>query len=149
MLHGLIREAVAIVDTVSDKEEALSLLVSMTCEAQSIDYVDEILDAVLERESSLSTGIGLEIAVPHCRNDKLTNIINGALLVTSGVNYNAVDGKPVRLMFFIASPSNDIQGHLSCLSEISHAVADEDVRKTLLSCHSADNLFDMLTSIVT
>ena len=149
MLFGLKREAVAIAEAVPDKEEALALLVRMTCKAHSIKYIDEIHDAVLEREHALSTGIGLEIAVPHCRNGKLTGIIKGALLVPPGIDYHAVDGKPVKLILFIASPRSDIQGHLTCLSEISHTVADEEIRHRLIDSKTADELYKRLKSLIT
>ena len=149
MLFGLKREAVAIVPDLSGKEEALTLLVRMTCNANSIDYFDEIHNSVLEREHALSTGIGLEIAVPHCRNGKLTGIINGALLVPTGIDYHAVDGGQVKLMLFIASPTSDIQGHLTCLSEISHTVADEEIRHRLIDSTTADELYERLKSLVT
>ena len=92
-----------------DKEEALGRIIHKACSVFSISDCDTILSAIIDRESKLSTGIGLGIAVPHCRSDKVRNIIIAVMLLTPGIEYNSVDGQPVRLIFLIISPTQDVQ----------------------------------------
>ncbi len=144
MFENLKRETVIFSDESLDKEEALSLIVHRTCEVFHIPDCDSILTSIIDRESKLSTGIGLGVAVPHCRSDKVQKIITAVLLLSGGIDYNSVDGQPVRLIFLIISPTQDVQGHIACLSTISHAVSDEETRKRLMDSRSSDELYENL-----
>lgn len=140
-------DAVRVLDNEIDKETALHDIVETACRVYDITDCDSILAAVIDRESKLSTGIGLEIAVPHCLTDKVDQILLAPMLVRNGIDYNSVDGLLVKLLFLILSPKYDISAHINCLSIISHAVSDETTRKKLLSAQSARELYEMLVEI--
>lgn len=144
MFESVKKEAVIIVNESLDKEEALNRIILRVCEVFHISDCDSIISAIIDRESKLSTGIGLGIAVPHCRSERVQKIIMGVLLLSNGVDYNSVDGQPVRLIFLIVSPIHDVQGHIAYLSAISHAVSDEETRLRLLNSASPDELYDNL-----
>ena len=63
------------------------------------------------------------------------------MLVKAGIEYNAIDHKPVKLIFLMISPSHDIKGHIACLSDISRAISDENTRMKLLNSASSDELY--------
>ena len=147
MFDDLKREAVLVTDDPIEKEEALNLIIERACSTYSIAGRDAILSAIIDRESKLSTGIGLGIAVPHCRSDAVREIAMAVLLIRGGVEYNSVDGRPVKLIFLIISPTHDVQGHIACLSTISHAVSDEETRMKLLNSRTADELSANLAGI--
>ena len=147
MFTKLIKNAVVICDENLVKEEALERIINLACTEFYIPDCNEIFSMVFERETKLSTGIGLEIAVPHCRSEQVKSVITAAMLVPSGIEYNSIDGKPVKLIFLIISPKNDIQGHIACLSAISHAISDENTRLKLLNSASSDELYENLTGI--
>lgn len=144
MFESLKREAVLYVQEPVDKEEALNRIVGRACEVFRIPDCDSILAAIIDREGKLSTGIGLGVAVPHCRSEKVQKIITAVLLLAEGIDYNSVDGQPVRLIFLIISPTQDVQGHIACLSIISHAVSDEETRKRIMDSRSSDELYENL-----
>ena len=130
-----------------DKEEALTRLVTLSCRVFGISDPGTILAGVVDRESKLSTGIGLEVAVPHCRTSQVRHVVMAAMLARSGIEYNSIDGLPVKLVFLILSPENDITGHLATLSSISHAVSDESIRSSLLEAPDTASLFRGIETI--
>lgn len=132
-----------------DKEEALERIINLACKEFNLSDYDEIFSMVFECETKLSTGIGLEIAFPHCRSEHVEHVITAAMLVPSGIEYNSVDGKPVKPIFLIISPKNDIQGHIACLSAISLAISDENAGLKLLNSASSDEPYENLTGIET
>jgi fructose PTS system EIIA component len=147
MFENLKKEAVVVsVDTL-DKEEALNGIIQTACREFGISDCDSILSAIIDREGKLSTGIGLGIAVPHCRSDKVHHIAIAVLLLKKSIEYNSVDGQPVSLIFLIISPIHDVQGHIACLSTISHAVSDDETRTRLLASKDDAELFKNLTEI--
>jgi fructose-specific phosphotransferase system IIA component len=147
MFQNLIKDAVIVTNERMEKEEALNKIIMTACRAFSISDCDSILSAIIDRESKLSTGIGLGIAVPHCRSDKVKQIAIAVVLLSEGIEYNSVDGQPVRLIFLIISPLHDVQGHIAALSTISHAVSDEEVRMRLLNSKNDEELYENLTEI--
>jgi mannitol/fructose-specific phosphotransferase system IIA component (Ntr-type) len=140
-------DTVRILDKPIDKETVLHEIVKTACTVHNISDCDGILSGVIDREAKLSTGIGLEIAVPHCLTDQVDHIILVPMLVRKGIDYNSVDGVPVKLLFLIISPKNNISAHINCLSTISHAISDETTRKKLLSAESSEELYKMLIAI--
>ena len=144
MFESLKKEAVILYNESQDKEEALNFIIRRTCEVFRITDYDSIISSIIDRESKLSTGIGLGIAVPHCRSDKVQKIVMAVMLHPSGIEYNSVDGQPVHLIFLIISPIQDVQGHIAYLSAISHAVSDEETRMLLLNSKTQDELYENL-----
>jgi mannitol/fructose-specific phosphotransferase system IIA component (Ntr-type) len=69
------------------------------------------------------------------------------MLIPKGIEYNSVDGRPVKLIFLIISPSEDIQRHLACLSAISYAVSDEEMRLAFIHSTSSEELYTKLLTI--
>ncbi len=147
MFEHLSKDAVIVADEQMDKEGALRAIIERTCEVFGIPDRDSILSSIIDRESRLSTGIGLGIAVPHCRSDMVQHIVMAVMLIPSGVDYNSVDGQPVKLIFLIISPTHDVQGHIACLSTISHAVSDEETRSALLNAPNSEVLYGILDGI--
>ena len=134
-------DAVIISSGKLDKETAITSVVELACRVYTIGDCSEILENVIDRESKLSTGIGLEVAVPHCWSTQVQHCVLAVMLVTDGVEYNSVDNQPVKLIFLIISPVKDITGHLTSLSAISQAASDETIRTRLLSATSVEELY--------
>ena len=147
MIMQIPRDSVLISPDVADKEQALNTIIETACAVYHIPDPEEIYAKVIERESKLSTGIGLEVAVPHCRSKQVESIIITTLMVPRGVEYNSVDRKPVKIILFIVSPEHDIREHLACLSTISHAVSDDTVRGELLAAETGEQLHGYLVKM--
>ena len=147
MICGLKKEAVAFCYDALTKEEALLRVIALAHSAFRLRYPDDITASIMERENKLSTGIGLEIAVPHCRSDFVEERISAVLVIPSGIEYNSVDGLPVKLIFLVVSPTADIQGHIACLSSIARAVSDEETRRKLINARTPGEVFSIIGSV--
>ena len=101
-----------------DKDEAFEELVDHLCQAEKSDAREEILEALWERESRMSTGIKNGAAVPHAKTPALKQIRGIVGISKKGVNYNALDGKPVRLLFMLLAPLSGSEMYLRLLKRI-------------------------------
>lgn len=102
------------------------------------------VDILLEREKLGSTGIGDGIAIPHGK----LNIID-ALAVSfgrsrDGIDFNAMDGKPVHLFFLLLAPENAAGQHLKMLAKLSRMLKDATFRKNLLEAASTEDLYRII-----
>ncbi len=100
-----------------------------------------LLDELLKRESVASTGVGNGVALPHpCRNKDLdiNNLYIPFFRLEKGVDFRAVDGKDVSLLFFIFSPTPQL--HLKTLSRIGHFLREDEFVAFLKSCQSHEQL---------
>jgi len=114
------------------KEKAIHALVQILPLPDGIDR-ELLLRLFLAREASASTGIGNGIAVPHVRNPIVLHVARPAVtlaFLTQPVDFGALDGKPVHILFSIISPTN--RTHLQLLSRLSFALHDSQLRDTLL-----------------
>jgi PTS system fructose-specific IIC component/PTS system nitrogen regulatory IIA component len=104
-----------------DKDEAFEELVDHFCQADRSGAREEILEALRERESKMSTGIHKGIAIPHGKTNAVDTVRGVVGISRKGVEYDALDGEPVYLLFMIVAPQRDSEKHLrvlKCLAEL-------------------------------
>jgi len=113
-----------------DKDEAFEELVDLLCQASTpvkagvINAREELLAAVKERESKMSTGIHKGIAVPH-GNTNAVDAVRGVVGISrKGIDYDALDGEPVYLLFMIFAPNGEKEAHLRILKRMSELLED-------------------------
>jgi mannitol/fructose-specific phosphotransferase system IIA component (Ntr-type) len=106
--------------------------------------VDEVLDAIRERESVLSTGIGFGVAIPHARCAAVHHLVVVCGVSQSPVPFDAIDGEPVRLVFLIVGPEASAGLHVKILSRIARLVRREAVRQRLLEANTSDEFYKVL-----
>ncbi|MBU2226709.1 MAG: PTS sugar transporter subunit IIA [Proteobacteria bacterium] len=102
---------------------------------------DAMLHVLLEREKLGSTGIGDGIAIPHGKLAGLEEMVVAFGRSREGVDFEAMDGKPVHLFFLLMAPENSVGQHLKALAKISRMIKDEAFRKKLLAAKECDELF--------
>jgi PTS system fructose-specific IIC component/PTS system nitrogen regulatory IIA component len=106
-------------------------MVDRLCEVHGLKDNARILEAVVERESKMSTGIGCGLAIPHAKVDFLDEMLVAACSVKRGLDCDAIDKQPVYLLFLIVSPEATVGPHIRALSAISRLLSDADVRRAL------------------
>jgi nitrogen PTS system EIIA component len=126
------------------KEAALTELAAVLTRASSTDYRDEMVKVLLARERLGSTGIGDGIAIPHGKIHDLEDLMIAVGRSSRGVDFNAMDNKPVHLFFLLMAPENSSGQHLKVLARISRLLKDKVLRKDLMEADSPDKLFDLL-----
>jgi mannitol/fructose-specific phosphotransferase system IIA component (Ntr-type) len=104
----------------------------------------EVLDAIHERESVLSTGIGFGVAIPHARSAAVHDLVVVCGVSPSPIPFDAIDGEPVRLVFLIVGPEVSAGLHVKVLSRIARLVRREAVRQRLIEAHTADEFYKAL-----
>ncbi len=109
----------------------------------SLDVPDRELlyQAILERERIVSTGIGLGVAIPHAKLKGYSDFFIGVgLLAGRGVDWNALDGCDVRLVFLIGGPEQQQREYLNILSHLTMAIKETDRRKKLFKAASTQEV---------
>jgi nitrogen PTS system EIIA component len=125
-----------------DKAGVLRELTQLLAERAGVDPAP-LLSAVLEREAVLSTGIGHGIAIPHA---KVATVQELSLVCGShpGVDFDALDGAPVRLFFLLVGPESAAGQHVKALSRIARLVRREEVREALMRAASPEEFNQLL-----
>ncbi|HHF52568.1 MAG TPA: PTS sugar transporter subunit IIA [Candidatus Aminicenantes bacterium] len=134
------RDLIFIKNEVPSKEKALDFLCSRIADFKKTEAAF-LREAVLERESKISTGIGLGIAVPHGRLPGWGETTLSILLLRKPVEYDALDNKPVRLILLFISDRDKPCDHINLLSRISYILSEEDNLESLLKSETPEELY--------
>lgn len=126
------RESVELSGTPESKGQAIDQMVELMAKGGNINDLQRYKEGVLKREEEGTTGIGEGIAIPHAKTDAVSAPGLAAMLVPQGVDYDALDGQPVHMIFLIAAPNTEENVHLEVLSRLSMLLMDDEFRKNLL-----------------
>ncbi|MDZ4163702.1 MAG: PTS sugar transporter subunit IIA [Smithellaceae bacterium] len=107
------------------------------------DY-DAVVNVLLEREKLGSTGIGDGIAIPHGKVSGLKELIVSFGRSREGIDFNAMDGRPVHLFFLLMAPENSAGQHLKALARISRMLKDVSFRKRLMEASDREDIFSII-----
>jgi nitrogen PTS system EIIA component len=106
--------------------------------------LDEVLSAIEERESVLSTGIGFGVAIPHARCAAVRELTMVGGVSEAPVPFDSIDGEPVRLFFLIVGPESSAGLHVKLLSRIARLVRRDGVRRQLVESRTPDEFYRTL-----
>jgi PTS system fructose-specific IIC component/PTS system nitrogen regulatory IIA component len=109
-----------------DKDECFEELVDHFCQVSNINAREEILQAIRERESKMSTGIQKGIAIPHGKTNAVDDVYGILGISRKGIDYEALDGNPVYLLFMILAPPKDSEKHLRVLQRLAELLANPE-----------------------
>ena len=126
------RESVELSGTPESKGQAIDQMVELMAKGGNINDLQRYKEGVLKREEEGTTGIGEGIAIPHAKTDAVSAPGLATMLVPQGVDYDALDGQPVHMIFLIAAPNTEENVHLEVLSRLSMLLMDDEFRKNLL-----------------
>jgi len=115
----LLPEFIKVEMEAEDKEEAFEELVAHYCQADNSPSHDDILNAIVRREEKMSTGIHKGIAVPHGKTNAVKTLRGVLGISRKGIEYDALDGEPVYLLFMIISPLEDSEKYLRLLKHLA------------------------------
>ncbi len=129
---------------VENRSEALSELIALADQAGKLTNKEAFHQAILIRERIVSTGIGIGVAIPHA---KLAGYEDFFIVIGiqrgRGIDWDAIDGSPVRLIFMIGGPENKQTEYLKILSHLTMAIKDEERRKKLLKATTEKEVIDL------
>lgn len=127
-----------------DKNDIINKMTKLMLKTGRITDLNEYKELVLKREEEGSTGVGEGIAIPHGKGDCVTEPGLVAMVVPNGVEYDALDGKPVNLLFMIAAPNTSDNVHLDVLSRLSTMLMDADFKNKLISAKSKEEFLNII-----
>lgn len=105
----------------------------------------QVFDSLFAREKLGSTGLGQGVAIPHGRIKGLKEAIGAFVRLSSPVNFDAPDGKPVSLLFILLVPEQATEHHLQILSELAQMFSDKSFRDSLSSAPDADAIYALFS----
>lgn len=135
----------ALVVPKANKHDILKQMIDMLAQSPVIKSRNELEEGIFQRERLMSTGIGMEIGIPHVRLGSARDVIMGAALVSQGVtDYDSLDSKPVKIIFMIVARSDQHAQHLKLLAQISSRLKDDAFRRILTDCQDVDSFYNVL-----
>jgi mannitol/fructose-specific phosphotransferase system IIA component (Ntr-type) len=118
------------------KSGVLRELVELAVDGRGQSVVEAVLSAVQEREQVLSTGIGAGVAIPHGKTPHIDQLVLAAGVAPQPIDFDALDGAPVRLFFLLIGPESAAGAHVKALSRISRLLRRDRLRSELASAAS-------------
>jgi len=127
-----------------DKNSVITELVDLLEDAGLLRDRDAVLEAVMLREKTRSTGIGSSIAIPHGKCNAVKELYMAMGLTGEPIDFDSVDGKPVKIVILLVSPANQTGPHIQALAKISKLMLDEEFKKELENAESGERLYEMI-----
>src|SRR6185503_15986920 len=128
---------------VNGKKQAIQELAARAAELTG-QSEKEILEILLQREKLGSTGVGSGVAIPHGKLPKLGQVFGLFARLERPVDFEALDGQPVDLIFLLLAPEGAGADHLKALARVARLLRDPEVARKLRDSHDADALYAVL-----
>ena len=140
----LSKDSIELNVSAKDKNDIIDKMTKLMLKTGKITDADAYKKLVLKREEEGSTGVGEGIAIPHGKGDCVKEPGLVAMVVPHGVEYDALDGKPVNLLFMIAAPNTNDNVHLDVLSRLSTMLMDNEFKDKLILAKSKDEFLNII-----
>lgn len=126
------------------KKETLDMAIDLMVKSGKISDADAYRREVYAREEEGTTGVGEGIAIPHGKCDAVKTPGLAAMVIPDGVEYDAMDGEPVDLLFLIAAPNTEDNVHVDMLSKLAVLLMDEDFTRELKAAKNVDEFLEII-----
>jgi len=145
----LTKELVVFPLEAATKEEALSLLSDALLKEKRISSKETFLEDVLKREKDFTTGFGDGFAIPHGKSKSVLSPSIAVGKCPDAVEWEALDGKPVSLIFLLAVPESQAgTTHLKILAKLAENLMDDEIREHLISLNTSEELYHYTSKIL-
>src|SRR5881275_940693 len=130
----------------SNRWEAIDELINNLVSTGKIkaEHHDAIATVVKKRESSMSTGIGFGIGIPHASTDLIYEVVGALGRSRSGVSFDALDNQPVKLVMLFLVPQGQFQKHLHTLANIAKLLHRAEFRQALEQAPDAEAMLNII-----
>lgn len=139
----LTREQISPALRAKNRWEAIDELISLLVDSGKIklETRDSITAAVNKRESSMSTGIGFGVGIPHASTEAIDEVVAAVGRSQDGIAFDALDGKPVHLVVLLLIPKGAFQKHLHTVAGVARLLHHPEFRSALQAAPDADAIF--------
>jgi len=126
------------------KTDAIAELVNLLAENGEVQDAKKVLDAVLDREATRTTGIGNGLAIPHGKCTGTDHLVMAIGKTAAPIDFQAIDGRPVTLIWLLTSPPDKTGPHIHALARISRLMTIDKFRQALATAKSGQEIFDII-----
>jgi len=131
----------------ASKDEIIRELVGLVSSSNMVKDIELLLKDVVERESLVTTGVGYGVAFPHAKTRAVKGIVIAFGRSNKGVDFDAMDHKPVNLFFLIAAPEDAIGAHLNVMARLSYLMKSEKNRQKLMEATSPGDVLALMDNV--
>ena len=128
----------------SSKQEIIENLLDILVKSGKVKDRAVALEALMDREAKMSTGIQQGIAIPHCKTDAVKELLACVDIKKDGVDFKALDGIPSKIFIMTLSPLTRTGPHVQFLAEISRVLTNESMRDKLINAGSKEELISLI-----
>ncbi len=126
-----------------DKEYVINELIDLYKENDRVNDIEKVRTAILDREKIMSTGVGKGFAIPHGKTNAVNNVIAAFGKTTRDIDYDALDGNPVHLVFLLVGRDDMVSKHIKLLSRISRLMNKDEFRERLVNSNSKEEIINI------
>ena len=126
------------------KTDAIAELVNLLADNKEIVDAKKVLDSVLDREATRTTGIGNGLAIPHGKCNGTANLVMAIGKAATPIDFQSIDGRPVTLIWLLTSPPDKTGPHIHALARISRLMTIDRFRQALAQAQDAQQIFDAI-----
>jgi len=128
----------------ANKGEAIHQLVDLLAANGDISDPKKVLDSVMERESTRTTGIGNGLAIPHGKSNGTDHLVMAIAKPETPIDFHSIDGRPVTIIWMLVSPPDQSGVHIKALAAISRQMTSDKFRFAINNAQTAEELFDII-----
>lgn len=129
----------------SSREEAIKTLIDGLEAKGKLKNKELFSQAIFAREALVSTAIGMGIAIPHAKLSGYEQFFIAIGILSKGVDWNALDHLPIRLIFLIGGPEHKQTEYLKLLSSLTQLIKNDEIRKKMLALNSPIDIIGLFT----
>jgi len=125
------------------KEKIINELIDLYNKSDKVNDLEKVRMAVIEREKVMSTGVGKGFAIPHGKTNAVNDVIAAFGKTEREIDYDALDGKPVHLIFLLVGRDDMVSKHIKLLSRISRMMNKDEFRTKLINANSKKEIIEV------
>ncbi|HEY3252284.1 MAG TPA: PTS sugar transporter subunit IIA [Ignavibacteria bacterium] len=128
---------------VADKDDAIRKIIEISARSGKIIDINKVTDTIFERERLVSTGVGKGFAIPHGKTDAISDIVAAFIITKNPIDFDSIDGEPVRFIFLLIGKETLLNTHIKLLSRISRLMNKEEFRDRLLDATNKEEVLNI------
>lgn len=124
----------------ADKDDAIRKIIDIAARSNKILDLKKVTETIFEREKLVSTGVGKGFAIPHSKTDAISDIVAAFVITKNPIDFDSIDGEPVRFIFLLVGKETLLNTHIKLLSRISRLMNKEEFRQRLLEAKTKEEV---------
>ena len=125
---------------VTDKDDSIRKIIDLGAKTGRILDAEKVTNTIFEREKLVSTGVGKGFAIPHGKTDAISDIVAAFVITKNPIDFDSIDGEPVRFIFLLVGKETLLNTHIKLLSRISRLMNKEEFRDKLLDANTKEEV---------